>query len=209
MIGFSLIGSRSKRSFSRLDCMGCRHACGIIARLVRPRRYVDTIIETIETAKIGIGSGRSFRLHLVSEKYRLPSCSAGCAEQVRYRDPWLSPNRDLLRQVVLVELRSRKIVPACHSIRTLHRTQGGKPRIGRGYGESDAKCNHDKKDNKNNSLQLRPDHGCVLFVQHPSKNAFQGRFQAVPLLRVHGPSVIVVTRRRGASRSRPVLGRSL
>jgi hypothetical protein len=58
-------------------------------------------------------------------------------------------------------------------------------------------------------LQLRFDHGCVLFVQHPSKNAFQGRFQAVPLLRVHGPSVIVVTRRRGASRSRPVLGRSL
>src|SRR6202166_396193 len=104
MIGFSLIGSRSKRIFSRLDCMGCRHACGIIARLVRPRRYVDTTIESIETAKIGIGSGRSFRLHLVSEKYRLPSCSAGCAEPVRYRDQCLSRNRTLLRQVVLLEL---------------------------------------------------------------------------------------------------------
>src|SRR5689334_9520955 len=35
------------------------------------------------------------------------------------------------------------------------------------------------------------------------------RFRAVPLLRVQGRSVIVVVRRRGASRSRPVLGRSL
>jgi hypothetical protein len=39
MIGFSLIGSRSKRSFSRLDCMGCRHACGII--VVPLARFAD------------------------------------------------------------------------------------------------------------------------------------------------------------------------
>jgi hypothetical protein len=61
----------------------------------------------------------------------------------------------------------------------------------------------------NNDLRRRRDHACVLFEQHPSKNALNGLSQAVPLLRVHGPSVIVVTRRRGASRSRPVLGRSL
>ena len=34
-------------------------------------------------------------------------------------------------------------------------------------------------------------------------------FQAVPLLRVHLPSVIVIERRRGASQGRPVLGGSL
>src|SRR5262244_3484140 len=36
-----------------------------------------------------------------------------------------------------------------------------------------------------------------------------GPLQAVPLLRVQGPSVIVMLRRRGASRGRPVLGGSL
>jgi hypothetical protein len=46
---------------------------------------------------------------------------------------------------------------------------------------------------------------CVLFVQHPFKNALRLGLQAVPLLRVQGPSVIVMARRRGASRSRPVL----
>jgi hypothetical protein len=35
------------------------------------------------------------------------------------------------------------------------------------------------------------------------------RFEAVPLLRVQGASVIVSVRRRGASRGRPVLGGSL
>jgi hypothetical protein len=53
------------------------------------------------------------------------------------------------------------------------------------------------------------DHGCVLFVQHPSKNGRTRAFSAVPLLRVQKPSVIVMLRRRGASRGRPVLGGSL
>ena len=41
------------------------------------------------------------------------------------------------------------------------------------------------------------------------KTARLAPFQAVPLLRVHLPSVIVMLRRRGASRGRPVLGGSL
>jgi len=42
-----------------------------------------------------------------------------------------------------------------------------------------------------------------------SKTAGVAPFRAVPLLRVQGPSVIVMLRRRGASRGRPVLGGSL
>ena len=49
----------------------------------------------------------------------------------------------------------------------------------------------------------------MLFVQHPPKNALSQPLQAVPLLRVQSPSVIVIERRRGASRGRPVLGGSL
>ena len=41
------------------------------------------------------------------------------------------------------------------------------------------------------------------------KTACPVPFQAVPLLRVQGPSVIVMLRRRGASRGRPVIGGSL
>jgi hypothetical protein len=53
----------------------------------RPRRYVDATIETIETAKIGVGSGRSFRVHLVSENMDFRLAPLGCAEQVLDRDP--------------------------------------------------------------------------------------------------------------------------
>jgi hypothetical protein len=43
----------------------------------------------------------------------------------------------------------------------------------------------------------------------PAKNGSRAAFGAVPLLRVQGPSVIVMLRRRGASRGRPVIGGSL
>ena len=39
---------------------------------------------------------------------------------------------------------------------------------------------------------------------HPGKEASRSRFEGVPLLRVQRCSVIVVLRRRGASRGRPV-----
>ena len=41
------------------------------------------------------------------------------------------------------------------------------------------------------------------------KTACSAAFEAVPLLRVQGCSVIVIRRRRGASRGRPVIGGSL
>jgi hypothetical protein len=44
---------------------------------------------------------------------------------------------------------------------------------------------------------------CYLCNTH-SKTDKTPPFEAVPLLRVHGPSVIVMKRRRGASRGRPV-----
>jgi hypothetical protein len=130
-----ILGGDSKTRILTSSSNSVWNRSGPSRALVRPHRYVDTTVETaniesIETTNAGIGSGRSFRVHLVSEKYRLLSCSAGCAEQARYRDPWLNPNRDLLRQVVLAELRSRKIVPACHSIRMPHRTYGESPRSG-------------------------------------------------------------------------------
>jgi hypothetical protein len=49
---------------------------------------------------------------------------------------------------------------------------------------------------------------CYLCNTHP-KTVCRIPFRAVPLLRVHGASVIVILRRRGASRGRPVLGGSL
>jgi hypothetical protein len=49
---------------------------------------------------------------------------------------------------------------------------------------------------------------CYLCNTHP-KTVCRVPFRAVPLLRVHGASVIVMLRRRGASRGRPVLGGSL
>src|SRR5690348_22323 len=49
---------------------------------------------------------------------------------------------------------------------------------------------------------------CYLCNTRP-KTRLTGPFQAVPLLRVQCPSVIVMERRRGASRGRPVLGGSL
>jgi hypothetical protein len=49
---------------------------------------------------------------------------------------------------------------------------------------------------------------CYLCNTHP-KTVCRVPFRVVPLLRVHGASVIVKLRRRGASRGRPVLGGSL
>ena len=72
-----------------------------------------------------------------------------------------------------------------------------------------AKSNQSETMLENKGLLGKLDHGCVLFVQHPSKNGRTCAFCAVPLLRVQGPSVIVMLRRRGASRGRPVLGGSL
>jgi hypothetical protein len=49
---------------------------------------------------------------------------------------------------------------------------------------------------------------CYLCNTYP-KTPGHHPFAAVPLLRVQKPSVIVMLRRRGASRGRPVLGGSL
>jgi len=49
---------------------------------------------------------------------------------------------------------------------------------------------------------------CYLCNTHPKTGGVLS-FEAVPLLRVQNASVIVNTRRRGASRGRPVLGGSL
>ena len=114
-----------------------------------------------------------FRIHLVSKnkdfRHVPPDGRNMSGSAFQCRDPSPNPKQGSLRRVAAAELRSlagavrfgRSIVPK------------REPRIGRRCGESEVKYDQWETTNKNNSLRLRPNHGCVLFVQHPSENALQ------------------------------------
>jgi hypothetical protein len=72
------------------------------------------------------------------------------------------------------------------------------------HGHSTAKWNRFKKSFRTNVLQKALNHVCVLFVQHLSENALQQAARSCSFVACARSFGILVMRRRGASRSRPV-----
>ena len=158
-------------SFSRLDCRASAAASSTCPKIctgasMQPERW--------QTAESVHGDRSEFIWCLKNKDFRhVPRDRRNRRGRVlRCCDPWPEPKRDSLRRFVRGTCLPQYLAGAIRFERSVA-PEGGKPGIGRRCGESEVKSDQWETANKNNSLRLRLDHGCVLFVQHPSKNALQ------------------------------------